>query len=138
MSWLSNMNMTEALADTVTPSPEPVDARTYAFEGEMLKIMFDTSDYPRSLKSYPHVGRSFGDVGVSAIFGDGKILLLGYLIVINYVYIMLGRFNCVEQRIYAGMAGIIAVIMGVFVCLGLSSAFGLFFGPMHSGKKKLR
>ena len=54
------------------------------------------------------------------------------MIVINYVYIMLGKFNCVEQRIYAGMCGIIAVIMGIFVCLGLSSAFGLDFGPMHS------
>ena len=76
--------------------------------------------------------RSFGDVGTGAIFGDGQILFLGYMIVLNYVYFMLGKFNCVEPRIYVGMCGILAVIMGIFVCFGLCSAFGLFFGPMHS------
>ena len=59
-------------------------------------------------------------------------LFLGYMIVINYVYFMLGRLNCVEPRIYVGMSGILAVIMGIIVCFGLCSAFGLFFGPMHS------
>ena len=94
--------------------------------------MFNFSDYPKGLISYPHIGRSFTDVGVGAIFGDSQVLFLGYMIVINYVYIMLGRFNCVEQRIYAGMSGILAVIMGIVVCFGLGSGLGLFFGPVHS------
>ena len=55
----------------------------------MLDIMFNFSDYPKGLTSYPHIGRSFTDVGVGAIFGDSQVLFLGYMIVINYVYIML-------------------------------------------------
>ena len=84
------------------------------------------------LDSYPHAKRSFGDVGFGAIFGDAKILILGYTVVITYIFLMLGRLNKVEQRIYAAMSGIISVIMGLVVCFGLSSAFGLLFGPMHS------
>ena len=82
----------------------------------MLDIMFNTTDYPESLISFPHIGRSFTDVGVGAILGDSQILFLSYMIVINYVYIMLGRFNCVEQRVYAGMSG----ILGLFQDLNFS------------------
>ena len=35
INWISTMNMTEALNNSVVYGPEPITAKTYAFEGEM-------------------------------------------------------------------------------------------------------
>ena len=45
---------------------------------------------------------------------------------------MLGRFNCMEQRIYLSIVGIFGVVMGLLVSYGLCSVIGLPFGPMHN------
>ena len=132
ITWLTDMNMTEALENPVPNRPEPINQRAFEFEGKMLEILMNQTGYPDGLQSYPHAKRSFGDVGFGAIFGDAKILILDYTVVIAYIFLMLGRLNKVEQRIYAAMSGILSVIMGLVMCFGLSSAMGLLFGPMHS------
>ena len=76
--------------------------------------------------------RSFGDIAGSTILGDIKGLVIGYMLLLVYVQIMLGRFNCVEQRAALTIAGIFGVIMGVIMSYGICSAIGLFFGPMHN------
>ena len=65
-----------------------------------------------SLHLYPNVQRSFGDIGGKTILGDVAQLGIGYLIVFVYVMVMLGRFNCVEQRVYLSICGIMGVVMG--------------------------
>ena len=42
------------------------------------------------------------------------------------------QVNCVEHRCWLAAAGILGVAMGIVVSYGLCSAFGLFYGPMHS------
>ena len=64
--------------------------------------------------------------------GDVKGLVIGYMLLMIYVQIMLGRFNCVEQRALLTLAGVSGVIMGLVMSWGLCSAIGLFFGPMHN------
>ncbi len=59
-------------------------------------------------------------------------MAIGYMIVFVYVTLMLGKFNMLEQRSSLALAGFLGVIMGIIVSYGLCSAFGLFFGPMHS------
>ena len=49
-----------------------------------------------------------------------------------YATLMLGQFNCVHQRSGLAVAGFMGVIMGIVVSYGICSAFGVFFGPMHS------
>ena len=49
-----------------------------------------------------------------------------------YATLMLGKFNCVHQRSGLAVAGFMGVIMGIVVSYGICSAFGVFFGPMHS------
>ena len=34
INWISTMNMTEALNNSVVYGPEPITAKTYAFEGK--------------------------------------------------------------------------------------------------------
>lgn len=43
---------------------------------------------------------SFFSSGGATILGDAAQLGIGYMIVFVYVMVMLGRFNCVEQRVY--------------------------------------
>ena len=54
------------------------------------------------------------------------------MIVFVYATLMLGKFNCVHQRSGLAVAGFMGVIMGIVVSYGICSAFGVFFGPMHS------
>lgn len=56
----------------------------------------------------------------------------GYLTVFIYTTLMLGKFNCVQQRAGLAIAGFLGVIMGIVVSFGICSAFGLFFSSMHS------
>lgn len=90
------------------------------------------SGYPPGLKSYPNAQRSFGDVAGSTILGDISFMTIGFMIVYAYVMLMLGKFSCVEQRLYLSVIGIMGIVMGIIVSYGLCSALGLFFGPMHN------
>lgn len=42
---------------------------------------------------------SFGDEIGASIFGDVYLLSAGYFIIIIYVALVLGRFNCIEMRV---------------------------------------
>ena len=45
--------------------------------------------------------------------------------------LMLGKMNCMEQRIYLSISGIAGVMMGIVVSYGVCSALKLSFGPLH-------
>ena len=54
------------------------------------------------------------------------------MIVFIYVMVMLGKLNCLEQRIYLSIAGIFGVAMGLIVSFGICAVVRLDFGPMHN------
>ena len=62
--------------------------------------------------------RSFGDIAGSTILGDVAMLGVGYTVVFAYVMVMLGGFNCVEQKAFLSVAGIVSVVMGIVVSYG--------------------
>jgi len=131
MKWYNMMNATEALLNPVKGMNHPVDKKTYEFEGQMLNVMNDKTFYPDGIDSAPNLQRSFTDVVGSTIFDDIKLLTSGFLIVFAYVMIMLGKLDCMEQRIYLSMAGIAGILMGLVVSYGVCSVIGLSFGPLH-------
>jgi len=130
--WFGKLNATEALLNPAIEINEPIDRKTLQFEGEMIATMLNTTGYPEGLESYPNVQRSFGDIAGSTIMGDISYMTIGFMIVYAYVMLMLGKFSCVEQRVYLSITGISGVIMGMIVSYGICSAMGLFFGPMHN------
>ena len=133
MRWFGDMNMTAAKETGGVPGRgEPLDPRMLEFEGDMVSVLTNTSHYPPGLQSAPNVARSFGDIAGATILGDLGNFAIGYCMMFIYASVMMGRFNCVEQRITLATAGITGVIMGIIVSYGLCSAFGLFYGPMHS------
>ena len=86
------MNATAAKMQPVKGRGEPISRKSFEFEGDMIKVMLNTSYYPENLKSYPNVMRSFGDIGGATILGDVAQLGIGYMIVFAYVMLMLGRY----------------------------------------------
>ena len=77
---------------------EPVDQATLSFEKAMIDVLLNTSGYPEGLRAYPNVARSFGDISGETILGDVVNMVVGYMILTSYAQLMLGRFNCVENR----------------------------------------
>lgn len=84
------------------------------------------------VKAHVNAARSFGDVLGGSIGGDVNMLALGYLIVIIYVMVMLGKFNSVEQRALLSLTGIMAVGMGIGSAYGFCSYIGLDYTGLHS------
>lgn len=126
------MNATAAKLNPAENRGENIDPRMLEFEGDLIQVLLDKTDYPKGLNSYANVMRSFGDIAGSTILGDIPMMGIGYMIVFVYVMVMLGKFNCVEQRAFLSISGIVGVIFGIVVSYGLCSFMGLFFGPMHS------
>lgn len=50
---------------------------------------------------------------------DIDMLVGGYVIVFVYVLVMLGRWDCVEQKVYLSMGGILGVMMGIVVSVNI-------------------
>lgn len=133
MRWFGNMNMTAAKETGGVPGRgEPLDPRMLDFEGDVIEVLTDKTDYPPGLDSAPNVARSFGDIAGATILGDIGFFAIGYCLMFAYASLMMGRLSCVEHRVTLASAGIVGVIMGIIVSYGLCSAFGLFYGPMHS------
>ena len=45
---------------------------------------------------------------------------------------MVYRWDCIEQKVYLSMGGIIGVLMGIIVSYGLCSALGFFYSAAHA------
>ncbi|XP_071143132.1 patched domain-containing protein 3-like isoform X1 [Mytilus edulis] len=82
--------------------------------------------------TYVFAIRSFSDEAGGAIRGDIAFLSAGYVIVIVYITIMLGKFNCLEQRFGLAIAGVVVVGMSIGICFSLASLCGFEYGPLHS------
>ena len=130
--WLGKMDMEEAKSNPAPNRGEPIDPRMLQWEGDMLDIMLNKSDYPPGLKSYPNVARSFGDIAGETILGDVSLFVVGYMLMFAYASWMLGNFSCIGQRMYLASVGIFGVIMGIISSYGICSFLGIFYGPMHS------
>ena len=113
-----------------TKDSDDADEGNLQFEAAFIKLVNEFES--QNLKALPFTARSFGDIAGNSIQNDLSLLLAGYVLVIVYVVIMLGKFNSVQHRAYVSLTGIACIGMGIGSCYGLCSAFGLFFTPMHS------
>lgn len=78
-------------------------------------------------------GRSFSDEFGSAITGDLFLVQVSYVVVFLFLGASLGRIiPGPESRWTMSLAALFMVGLSTAAGFGLSSAFGLFFGPVHS------
>ncbi|XP_043207337.1 protein patched homolog 3-like [Amphibalanus amphitrite] len=114
-----------------TGTGEPVDENTLLFENHFLSVLSSAPSL-HGVTWYYSAGKSFGEISNSTIFGDVKYLVLGYVVMFIYIQLMLGRCNMVEHRTYLSIIGVASVGLAVVISLGLCSALGVFFGPVHN------
>lgn len=68
----------------------------------------------------------------AAITGDIFLFAYGYMLIIGYATIMLGRFSFVRCKLGLTIAGVMSVGLSIVCCYGLCSAMGFFYGPVHN------
>ena len=110
-------------------SGEEVDERADDFERQV-----DTIGQKKHDELSSSVRTTFGlqEETSKAIQNDLTILAAGYFLIIAYVCISLGQMTRLKHKIWLSFAGVISTGLGIVVSLGLCSAFGLFYGPVHS------
>ena len=81
-----------------------VDKGTLDFEGALADILLDFSEETNinqdgNIKTYVSLARSFDDLANQAIGADIPRIIGGVSIVYAYVLMMLGGFDCVQQKV---------------------------------------
>ena len=81
-----------------------VDKGTLDFEKSLADILLDFSEETNnnqdgSIKTYVSLARSFDDLANQAIGADIPRIIGGVSIVYAYVLMMLGGFDCVQQKV---------------------------------------
>eukprot|EP00092_Neocalanus_flemingeri_P016672 GFUD01018035.1.p1 GENE.GFUD01018035.1~~GFUD01018035.1.p1 ORF type:complete len:937 (+),score=124.95 GFUD01018035.1:339-3149(+) len=129
---ISETNITEALLNPDPGTSTPVTNLSMSFEEELKDALLNTTDIPEGVEVSVIVSRSFDDVINENIIGNYNLLFSGFAIMFVYVLIMLGKFNCVEHRVWLSLAGLTGIVLGSVFCMGLCSAFGLMFTQLHN------
>ncbi|EDV28963.1 uncharacterized protein TRIADDRAFT_52362 [Trichoplax adhaerens] len=63
---------------------------------------------------------------------DSVLLSIGYVIILIFVSCALGRLNRLENRNIVAAMGMICIAMAYAAAVGISSLFGLLYGPLHA------
>lgn len=74
---------------------------------------------------------SQGDSLEQALTGDLPLLSVGFVLLGVYVILFLGDFHTVRSHMLLALGALATPCLALGACFGLSSAFGMFFGPVH-------
>ncbi|CAH3177391.1 unnamed protein product, partial [Porites evermanni] len=66
-----------------------------------------------------------------SVQGDIQLLFIGYILIIAYVAVMLGKFTRLNIKAWLALLGVLCIGLAIGVSFGLSSAFGASYGPVH-------
>ena len=102
-------------------------------EQVFLEIAEDASSAQSQLNVDYFASRSFSDEFGSAISGDLTLVQISYAVAFVFLGATLGRIKCgTGSRWTMALAALVMVGLSTAASFGLSSAFGLFYGPVHS------
>lgn len=86
----------------------------------------------QTLGLFYEAGRSFGDVSSSTLFQDVDKLAIGIILMFFYVQFILSNFNWVEWRFCLTATGLLCVGGAFIIAVGVCSAIGIPYGPVHT------
>lgn len=132
IDMITETNITEALTDPFPGQSSPVSHDSMNFEEDLRDALLETAKDMEPFEVSVFVNRGYDDVVNQNIIGNYNLLFSGFAIMFFYVLLMLGKFNCVEQRVYLSIAGLAGIVLGSVFCLGFCSAFGLMFTQLHN------
>lgn len=111
---------------------ESIDVEADKIEEAWTKLLLDELDGSGEYVSW-YVDSSWGQ-GESlskALSGDLPLLSVGFVLLAIYVVVFLGDFHSVRSHRLLGIAALVTTGLAMGTCFGLSSAVGMFFGPVH-------
>nr|XP_002739466.1 PREDICTED: protein patched homolog 1-like [Saccoglossus kowalevskii] len=111
-------------------SKREIDLAAQAWESEFILLRLE--NYPDVDNVYGFTQTSLREETGNTISSDVPLLSAGYMLILLYAIVMIGRFTMVEHKIYVGLGGIICAGLAILVSIGLSSAMGFFYGPVHT------
>ena len=68
--------------------------------------------------------RSIVDLLLKSIGNDFNKLSIGYMLILGYVCLNLGKLNSVEQRLFLSLIGVVSVGMGIISAYGFCQLGG--------------
>ena len=107
VKFFTTVNVTAVKLFGTATRGEKIDHQGFAFEGKMIKLFMERDTFPDGLSSYVNIQRQFFDSFVGQTFKDADKLVMGYMLVFVYVNVMLSKLNCVEQRFWLSVIGIL-------------------------------
>jgi len=135
MQWYGQLN-TSQLTDADVSSAgtgQVSDPNSLEWEAALRDLLMEDQDHlPDGMSTYINVARGYDDIAGDSINGDAIMMPIGFMIVFVYVMIMLGKFNCIQQRSLLAQGGLVCIGLTILFTYGFCSAIGLFFSPMHS------
>ena len=135
-SWVSTVDESDVVKSFISIDTEKVGKINLEWELDLIDICLKKADEWKNegidMTVKVNVARSFNDISGQAIFGDLPKVLIGYGIMFVYTAVMIGRLNKVEQRIYLTGAGLVSVLMGIGTGVGITSALGFPYIPLHA------
>eukprot|EP00178_Gracilaria_changii_P005001 TRINITY_DN180_c0_g2_i10.p1 TRINITY_DN180_c0_g2~~TRINITY_DN180_c0_g2_i10.p1 ORF type:complete len:925 (-),score=168.34 TRINITY_DN180_c0_g2_i10:37-2811(-) len=85
----------------------------------------------RTLDWFVESSWSQSDSLSEALSGDLPLLSFGFVLLAVYVIFFLGDFHVVRSHMWLAVGALLTTGLALGVCFGLSSALGMFFGPVH-------
>eukprot|EP00092_Neocalanus_flemingeri_P040503 GFUD01044108.1.p1 GENE.GFUD01044108.1~~GFUD01044108.1.p1 ORF type:complete len:1044 (-),score=198.42 GFUD01044108.1:97-3228(-) len=132
LTWVGKVNLTALKQFGSVQRGDIIDKYTFDYEGAMIEVATDRNNLGKGVEIFVNIHRMLFESMEGQVFKDIGMLILGYLIVFIYVLIMLGKCDCVEQKVFLSIGGILGVAMGIIVSYGLCSAFGFFYSAAHT------
>ncbi|CAG0912381.1 unnamed protein product [Notodromas monacha] len=125
--------MTWLVESPLGPEMSPENIIINVWERKFIKsvLEFSVNNSLPGVKVYAFGHFSFKDAMASMQDQNMAILFGGFALILIYVTITLGKFNCLEQRILISLVGVMNVALSILASYGLCSYAGLFFGPIH-------
>jgi len=111
---------------------EEKDPQKEAWEKDVFLSTVQSKDVDPDLSLKYFSARSFNDEFGSAIGGDIKFVQISYIIAFVFLGATLGRFCGHGSRWAVSLGALVLVALSTIAGIGLSSYFGLFYGPVHS------
>ena len=105
------------------------DQTTLSWEEAFVATVLNSSH--TGAVTLPYAESSFSVISSEAVYSDARLVAAGYILMFSYTVLMLGKWNCVEVRLYLSMLGILGIGMGLVIGLSISSAFGFPYTPLH-------
>ncbi len=121
------------ISNSVVKNGEEVDEANFELEKAWTKKLLDNPDaFGVNLIKWK-VQSTYSQLAAlgDALSGDLPLFSIGFILLTIYVVLYLGDFHAIRSRQVLGLVCLLNAGLSLGATFGISSALGMFFGPVH-------